>query len=300
MRFCRSFLLILLVLSLPLCAYAQSNNVTNNYTPNTPPEILLLVQTAIDEIGYTESSIGETKYGEWTGDSRAEWCAEFVCWCVDQTDKNYNTNLLDTIYPNYTGQNVGRDWFIEKGRYVDRKGHIPSMGYQWFAETGENLRINDYIPRTGDFMFLGYNSGYDTSHVALVEYCDTDADGQTTIHVIEGNNPDKVQRNEYSLDMSQILGYGSYTKVANTTLRFGNKSTDVEKIQKQLNRLYMLDDTYIDGVFNQATVDAIKDFQKNLPQKLVNGIADKRTQLELQKQYDNVSFYYKETWSVTD
>ena len=83
----------------------------------------LLLSVATEEIGYSEKKNGYTKYGDWSGDPYAEWCAEFLCWSVDQTDQRYGTNLLKVQYPLYSGSNVGRDWFISKGRYIDRRGY---------------------------------------------------------------------------------------------------------------------------------------------------------------------------------
>ena len=41
-------------------------------------------------------------------------------------------------------------------------------------------------------MYFSYGSSGDTVHVALVEYCGYTADGAVNVHVIEGNNPDRV------------------------------------------------------------------------------------------------------------
>ena len=161
------------------------------------------------ELGYAEGPHSFTKYGLWSGDANAEWCAEFICWCVDQVDQRYGTNLLDVVYPNYSGQNTGRDWFIERGRFVYRKGNCPDWGYQWLLGSDHLLQKNEYIPRAGDLVFFSYNEAGDTEHVALVEYCTRDAEGNVIIHVIEGNNPSSVQRNSYSLNNSQVLGFGA-------------------------------------------------------------------------------------------
>ena len=66
-----------------------------------PEYVTWLLDTARAELGYKESYNGYTKYGEWSGDPYAEWCAEFLCWCVAQVDTVHGTQLLTRIYPKY-------------------------------------------------------------------------------------------------------------------------------------------------------------------------------------------------------
>ena len=137
-----------------------------------PPEYVeWLLDAARNELGYTEEKSGVTKYGTWTGEPNAEWCAEFLCWCVHQVDKQHGTSLLYNTYPYYTGTNTGRDWFIKQGRYIARKGTVPGWGSQWLTGSEEALQKNSYIPLPGDWVFFSTNSLGDTTHVAMVEYC---------------------------------------------------------------------------------------------------------------------------------
>ena len=46
----------------------------------------------------TEGAHSFTKYGLWSGDANAEWCAEFVCWCVDQVDQRYGCLLYTSTF----------------------------------------------------------------------------------------------------------------------------------------------------------------------------------------------------------
>ena len=73
-----------------------------------PDYVQWLLDVARGEIGYKEGPHGYSKYGEWAGDAYAQWCAEFLCWCVDQVDQQHGTELLRNVYPMYSGQNVGR------------------------------------------------------------------------------------------------------------------------------------------------------------------------------------------------
>ncbi len=68
-------------------------------TGESPAFVPALLAVAEGELGYTEGPNNHTKYGEWSGDPNAAWCAEFICWCVDQTDQQYGYTLLDSVIP---------------------------------------------------------------------------------------------------------------------------------------------------------------------------------------------------------
>lgn len=247
----------------------------------------LLLNVAREELGYTEGKNGYTKYGKWSGDAYAQWCAEFLCWSVDQTDKRYGTNLLKVQYPLYSGSNVGRDWFIAHGRYVDRRGTIDDWGTQWFLGKQAPMLKDEYIPQPGDWMYFTWRNGRDTDHVAMVEYTDVNDTGETVVHVIEGNNPSKVARAEYLLSDSKILGYGTVTQVAGVTMRAGNKGEFVRELQTKLQELGLMSAEDIDGVFGAKTAIAVRTFQTDfIPGKTVSGIADMETQFAIQDEIE--------------
>lgn len=265
----------------------------------SPDYVLALLDVAAAEIGYEEGGNNYSKYGEWAGDPNAAWCAEFVCWCVNQVDQNTGSQLLSTVYPMYSGQNTGKEWFIARGRFAFRKGHCPDWGYQWEIGADHYLTKNEYIPRPGDLMFFSYNAAGDTEHVALVEYCTRNSMGDVTVHVIEGNNPSSVQRNSYPLDNSQILGFGLSQDRVDTTIRFGNQGDKVLRLQQNLNRIGMLDERHITGTCGSNTRAAIEDFQRAfMPDKLANGIADLETQQAIHYQVIQVEFNDPANWQV--
>ena len=248
----------------------------------------LLLSVAREELGYTEKKNGFTKYGDWSGDPYAQWCAEFLCWSVDQTDQRYGTNLLKEQYPLYSGSNVGRDWFIARGRYIDRKGAIDDWGTQWFPGRQAPMLQDEYIPNPGDWMYFTWRSGRDTDHVAMVEYTDVNEEGQVVVHVIEGNNPSKVERKEYLLSDSTILGYGTVKDVAEVTMRSGNKGEKVRQLQTRLQELSLMQPEDVDGSFGAKTTVAIRTFQKEyMPGKKASGIADMETQFAMQEEIEN-------------
>ena len=180
-----ALLLALLCCWLPLSAHAEEEIIPPEW--EVPDYVTWLLEIAGNEVGYREGAHGYSKYGAWAGDPYAQWCAEYLCWCVDQVDQQHGTELLKNVYPLYSGSNTGRSWFIKQGRYVVRNGHLTDWGYQWLKGTDTYLKTGDYIPQPGDWMFFTWTETQDTDHVAMVEYCTRDADGNVTIHVLEGN-----------------------------------------------------------------------------------------------------------------
>ena len=265
-----------------------------------PENIAKLLETAVQEIGYTEESNGYNKYGAWTGDPYSEWCAEFICWCIHMTDHLYGYDMLNNLYPYYTGQNTGRDWFVTRGRFVYRKGYSPGWGWQWLKYGDGIMEPNEYIPRPGDLVYFSYNPNGDTSHVALVEYCTYTADGGVNIHVIEGNNPDSVQRAVYVLDNSQVLGFGCWGDVVDTTIQYGNTGDKVLKLQQNLGRLGYLAERHFTSTFASNTRNAVATLQQNMGAKTPTGVADRDTQLAIQTEIEKLEIQDPESWLVTD
>ena len=252
-----------------------------------PDYVVRLIEVARGEIGYVEEKNGLTKYGTWAGYPMAEWCAEFQCWCVNQVDQKYGTRLLNRVYPNYSGTNVGRNWFIDQGRYVTRSGSLPGYGAQWWKGSDQAIPANGYIPQPGDWMFLSDNASYDTSHVALVEYCAYDEEGRVRVHVIEGNNvlkpaPQGVERNDYALDSWRILGYGTVYDLADWTLKFGHSGPKVKELQQELVQAGLLEERYTTGKFGAITQDCIKTVQRQYGIQ-ETGIANLETRIALRR-----------------
>ena len=264
-----------------------------------PNYVTWLLEIANEEVGYREKIHGYTKYGEWAGDPYAQWCAEFLSWCVDQVDQRHGTHLLEKKFPLYSGQNTGRSWFIKEGRYIVRKGEVDGWGYEWLKGKQTYIRSGDYIPQPGDYVFFTWTSGTDTDHVALVDYCTKDNSGAIQIHVIEGNNPVGVSRNVYPLSNTQILGFGTVHDLADITMRFGNSGEKVRQLQSSLAYLGYLDSKYITGAFGNATADAIRSFQQNHGLKS-NSIANMSTQLALQEEVEKKQDSDPLTWTVID
>lgn len=264
-----------------------------------PAFVRQLLEVARGELGYTEGPNNRTKYGQWSGDANAAWCAEFICWCVDQVDQRQGTHLLRNTYPYWTGQNTGRDWFIKRGRFVYRKGNCPGWGYQWLKGDDHFLTKNEFVPRSGDLVFFSYNEAGDTEHVALIEYCTRNAEGTVFLHVIEGNNPSAVQRNVYTLGNSQVLGFGLCEDLVDTTMRVGNRGDKVLALQQRLNALGLLEERHMTGGFGSNTKRAIMAFQSgHMTGKSATGLADRETQQAIEKEYNDTVFNSPDSWLV--
>ena len=153
---------------------------------------------------------------------------------------------------------------------------------QWYKGEHTVMPENSYIPQPGDWLFLSTASTGDTIHVAMVTYCTYDDNGKVLVHVLEGNNPDKVQRNAYPLDYWAILGYGTVHDVADVTLKEGHKGEKVRALQQKLCTAGFTQEQYVTGTYGEITVKSIKDFQAamGLP---ATGIANQETQLRLDK-----------------
>ena len=265
-----------------------------------PDYVNWLLDVASGEVGYSEEEHGRTKYGEWAGDPYCQWCAEFQCWCVDQVDQRYGTSLLNQVYPRYSGQNTGRRWFINAGRYVIRKGPIDDWGYQWLKGQSSFIESGDYIPQPGDWVFFTWNSNTDTDHVALVEYCTRNTEtGEITIHVIEGNKPDSVARDVYDLNYSRILGYGTVHDVADITMHAGNRGEKVRQLQEKLIYMGYLTSDQMTGIFDTGTAEAVRAFQEQYGLR-PSGIANISTQQALDKEIEIRRDLDPSTWQVVD
>lgn len=282
-----------------LCASAHGETTVIPPAWDVPDYVTHLLEIAAGEVGYTEGDHGWSKYGQWAGDPYAQWCAEYLCWCVDQVDQRYGTQLLRHVYPLYSGSNTGRSWFIQQGRYIVRNGFLKDWGYQWLKGSDSYIRTGDYIPQPGDWVFFTWTNTQDTDHVAMVEYCTQDENGSVQLHVLEGNAPSAVQRNVYDLTYNRILGYGAVHDVADYTMRMGNSGLKVQTLQEKLAYLGYLDAGLVNGSFGSGTVSAVKAFQAACGLS-ATGIANQNTQAAIDQAMETAIDADPATWTVVD
>ena len=263
----------------------------------TPPDLsnvgtdhpeLLILKVAQEELGYVEVKDGKnyrSKYGEWMGTPYCEWCAEFLTWCVNQVDERWGTSLLRNMYPYYSSPSEGAPFFIQRHRFVSSNPAIlfEPKNKQWWPDTGEYLKNNEYIPRPGDYMWL-YIAGFSktTTHVAIVEGTSLADDGSVTIHVIEGNMPDRVQRATYSINDIRMFGFGTPKKIIETEMRLYNSFDDVAVAKTWLKQLGYYTNSDMTIKFTSALSKAVQKFQRANKIK-VNGKLDRNTWKKLKE-----------------
>lgn len=280
-----------------LDALAANGETVLSPVRSVPEHVKLLLSVARGELGYVEGRNNQTKYGVWAGDAQANWCAEYLCWCVDQVDQLYSTNLLTVVYPRYSSKNVGRNWFIREGRYISRRGSIPDWGSQWLFGHTEPLGKNGYVPQPGDWMFFAVSADADTTHVAMVDYCTMDEKGQVRIYALEGNKPDRVQQTAYLLEDETIQGYGTVYDLADVVIKMGCSGKKVTALQEALCEIGLLDASHVTGTFGTYTGEAVRAFQA-MKKIEVTGAAGHETQLQLQLYVQQYRMEHPEYWEV--
>lgn len=295
----RMLILLLALCCLALPAPARGSETLTLIPPAYPvsDRTAALLEIAAAQIDYQEGRDGSTKFGAWAGDEKAEWCAEYLCWSVDQADKRLGTSMLKTDYPFYTANNTGRDWFLSQGRYIARSGFVTDWGSQWYKGASLSMEKNSYIPQPGDWVFFSYGATKDTSHVAMVENSYRASDGRVVVQVLEGNNPSAVARAHYDLTDWRIQGYGTVRDLADIVLRMGVKGEKVRQLQQKLADIALLGADQVSGNYNQKTSDAVKAFQYEMGMP-TTGIANQVTQLRLDEYLAQYKAEHSEFWTV--
>ncbi len=267
-------LAVLLCLLLPAAACGETA-----YVPSAewqPPVIdeqealssapwLLVLKVAQGEVGYVEGPANdESKYGAWFGDRITAWCAEFCTWCVNEADMRYGTAMLHNLFPFYGKPVDGAPWFIQRERFVCAGTRVPvSHEKMWLVGADRYIKNKEYVPQPGDYLWITYHTiDSGTEHVAIVEGVSQEPDGSLLVHVIEGNNPDRVQRATYAQDWRMIYGYGVPVRRANRILRRGTSTDDCVVVLKYLADLGFLDSAYVTDRIGDKGVDAIQKYQR--------------------------------------
>ena len=129
------------------------------------------VNIAKDQVG----NVGGQPYWSWYGfNSRVEWCACFVSWCLNQS--GYSE-------PKFAACN--------------------SQGVPWFRDHGQwaNGNYKDLAP--GDVIFFDWEGDGSADHVGIV----IGTDGER-VYTVEGNSGDSCRIRDYDLNSTVIMGYG--------------------------------------------------------------------------------------------
>lgn len=146
----------------------------------------------LNEPEYPVSEKGTTVYGEMFGTPDAQWCAEFLMYCLDKAEQHLGTQYIHEVFPWYpSGYSCGL-WF--------------KAYYHWFD-------AGTYTPEKGDFILYDtWGIGY-PDHVGMVIGTEVNADGKTVILTLEGNiltDPKPMIRTRQVDPADEtIVGFGS-------------------------------------------------------------------------------------------
>ena len=130
-----------------------------------------IVNIAKDQVG----NEGGQPYWSWYGfNSRVEWCACFVSWCLNQA-----------------------------GYSEPKFAACQSQGIPWFRNNGQwaNGNYKDLAP--GDVIFFDWEGDGSADHVGIV----IGTDGQR-VYTVEGNSGDSCRIRDYDINSNVIMGYG--------------------------------------------------------------------------------------------
>lgn len=135
---------------------------------------------------------GSTVYGELFDDPYAQWCTEFLLYCLQKAEDRLGTSYLDSVYPWYPYAYSCGLWFKAYYHYFD---------------------AGTYTPERGDMVFFdSYGIGY-PDHVGMVTDVVYEEDGKAQIITMEGNIPTdevpQIRSRQMDADDEIIVGYGS-------------------------------------------------------------------------------------------
>lgn len=140
------------------------------FVDGTRPGSQAIVDLAKSQVG----NVGGQPYWSWYGfNSRVEWCACFVSWCISQA-----------------------------GYSEPRFAACQSQGVPWFKQHGQWAAGNYTDIAPGDVIFFDWDGG-GADHVGLV----IGTDG-TNVYTVEGNSGDACKIKSYPLTSPYIYGYG--------------------------------------------------------------------------------------------
>lgn len=242
-----------------------------------------LIATAKAEIGYLEkatnsqlddktANAGSNNYTKYARDldnlgniyngkkNGYAWCDMFVDWCFVKT---FGVELaMKLLCQAYNGAGAGCTYSA-----------------QYYKNKGQFYKSN---PKPGDQIFFTNDGGASSCHTGLVVAVDS-----SRVYTIEGNtsstagvvaNGGCVRDKSYSLSYANIYGYGrpDYSLAGDTvlntspatttdpTLKLGSTGSYVKALQEALIKLsYDVGSAGADGDFGNATLEAVKLFQKN-------------------------------------
>lgn len=186
-RYLSMLMVVCMCLSLLLYIQFPVMAAYENTHHNTGNQAYDIVEVAKTQLGYTEGSSKDNKYGATFGVNNADWCAFFVSWCAKEA--GISTSI------------------------IKRQG-IASPFSKYFNIPNTHGSSKDYFPKPGDLVFYAQDGG-SHYHVGIVETVNKSTGKITTIEgnsyqkSSESKNPHYVCRHTISYNASNVCCYGT-------------------------------------------------------------------------------------------
>lgn len=202
----KKFLAVLLALAMVIGSNSLilvGNAAYENSYINTGNQRADIIGVAKTQIGYTEGSNNDTKYGTWYGLPNQPWCAMFVSWCARQAD------IPTSILKNSAGAGTSSSYFNIP--YYDGASYTPKQGDLFFTKSWSHVGLVWYTDGSYFYTIEGNsNSNGSSEGVAVVSnrrlisnfyfgVPDYEDNSRTLVDVPEGvyvfhcvRNPDRV------------------------------------------------------------------------------------------------------------
>ena len=190
-----------------LPVFASAENLAHYQPPLRVPPLsddlaTRIFEVAKSQVGYQEDIFGGTYYGEWWTEvvngrayddiwngkididcTDADWCAIFVCWCMEQAGAQY-------------------------GRFFNALSGTVGYMFELLKAGGADIyeADADYVPKMGDLVFYSYDDGKSLSHVAVTDgnnnYVHANYANEVVIN--EGNRVYKISDRQYYTPMYTV------------------------------------------------------------------------------------------------
>lgn len=123
-----------------------------NTYENTGDQRKDILNIALSQMGYTEKTRNDTKFGDWGGYPRQPWCANFVSWCARQAEVSQDIlKKSPRARPDYfeVASYPGTEYTPQPGDLFFTR-ELTHVGFVWYVE-GEffytvegNAKFHDY------------------------------------------------------------------------------------------------------------------------------------------------------------
>ena len=131
-------MVLLLTAILPVGVSAAYENTYKN----TGDQRADIIGVALTQVGYAEESGGYTKYGQWYGRPREDWCGIFISWCAEQAG-------VPTSVLRKTG--LANPSAFGFSTYYVSSQYIPKPGDLFFSKSFSHAGIVYYVD--GDYFY---------------------------------------------------------------------------------------------------------------------------------------------------